>query len=543
MAIGVNVTTSEAPAAAGVPTDTGKAFIVGLADGGPTGAQLVHSIAEFIAIYGPRTSTSSLLYDSVDVYFREVGASAYIARVSDSTAVAASLTINDSGAAGTILATAMSPGVEGNLTYVAVTRQSAATFTADTTSGSPTLANVSSFANVGVGTRVDGAGITAGTIISSLNATAGTITLNANATASATGVTMTPTSFTVLIEDSTGSVLETHGPFATTAQLFADTSSQYVTFTQVGVNTRQPAALSATPLAGGVNATDLTDQSYVDTANAAFPASLGPGQIFAPGRTSNTVWSGLATHAQARNRIAGISLPDSPTAATLIASLGALTASQTLKGYVTPIGSTVIVPDGPGGTTRTVPGTAVWAALRARVSRTGNDNQAPAGINWPLQYVTGFTNTYSDADVLTLAGAGINVFANRFGVPCLFGFRSAATVDPIYNQSSAAAERMALVAQAQALGEPFVFGTLDGRGLEIAKFQGVLQGLIADHWAANALFGASATAAGTVVTAAPVNTAATEQAGQLNANLRVRISKYADQIDIAITVVPITQSV
>jgi hypothetical protein len=67
------------------------------------------------------------------------------------------------------------------------------TFTGDTTSGSATVASVSSFADVTVGSAVSGTGIPARTTVLSINTGASTLTLSHNATASNTGVTITST--------------------------------------------------------------------------------------------------------------------------------------------------------------------------------------------------------------------------------------------------------------------------------------------------------------------------------------------------------------
>ncbi len=68
-----------------------------------------------------------------------------------------------------------------------------ATFTANTTDGSPTLASVSSFTNVAKGRLISGTGIPTGATVLDFDTTAQTITLSANASATATGVTVTPT--------------------------------------------------------------------------------------------------------------------------------------------------------------------------------------------------------------------------------------------------------------------------------------------------------------------------------------------------------------
>ena len=67
------------------------------------------------------------------------------------------------------------------------------TFTANTTNGSPTLANISTLAGIYPNMSISGTGIAASTVISSINGIPGnwTITLSKNATATGTGVTMT----------------------------------------------------------------------------------------------------------------------------------------------------------------------------------------------------------------------------------------------------------------------------------------------------------------------------------------------------------------
>jgi hypothetical protein len=482
--LGVNVTTNEQlQAGAGIPVGTGTLFVAGTCDKGPppsaaTSYIKCQSINDYVTAFGPRTSTSATLYDTLDTFFEEDGSTAYVIRVSDSTAAAAAVTLNDSGTNPTVKVTALTPGTDGDNIYVAVTVASS--------------------------------------------------------------------KFTVSIQDSAGDVLETHGPYSATSALFADTSSAYVSFAQAtgtGNTTNQPVAASAAPLVGGTDANDLTDASHA-TALAGFPKNLGPGTVALPGRTGTTIWQALLSHAQTNDRYAALDMTDSPTAATLITAAGT-TGNSALASYGIFATSSATIPGITPATTRTVPASAVVAALRAQVAATGNDNQAPCGRNWPLRYVEGFTYTYSDADMAALNAAGINTFAIRYGVPCLFGFSTPVSPnnDPIFWQAAPACERMALVAQGGQIMEGFLFDALDGRNLTITAAQGALQGLIADHWRNNALYGAAATDAGAVLVGPPVNTPATEQAGQLNANLKVRISPFAQAVNLTITSVPITQSV
>ena len=66
------------------------------------------------------------------------------------------------------------------------------TFTGNTTNGSAIVTNVSDFANIRVGTRLSGTGITNGTVVNSINLLTSSIRLSGNATATGTGVVLTP---------------------------------------------------------------------------------------------------------------------------------------------------------------------------------------------------------------------------------------------------------------------------------------------------------------------------------------------------------------
>lgn len=294
-----------------------------------------------------------------------------------------------------------------------------------------------------------------------------------------------------------------------------------------------------------------TDAACV-TKLAVFTPDRGPGQVAIPGRPSATIRDGLIAHAKANNRIGLLDLGDTGSAASFVTAL----ATPTDGDYLIPVAGSAIIPGLTPGTTRTVPASAVVAALCARVSATDNDNQWPAGRKWPLRFVTGFTAAYgasslagtqvfSDSDLNTLNTAGINVFAARYGVLCLFGFVTAKlqSADLIFWSGGASRERMALVSEAQALGDYYLFDTLDGQGHVITALAGDLQGLIASHWTAGALYGATALEAGSANLGPPVNTPQTLAAGQLNALLDVRVSPDVESVGINIAFTPVTQSV
>jgi hypothetical protein len=79
----------------------------------------------------------------------------------------------------------------------------------------------------------------------------------------------------------------------------------------------------------------------------------------------------------------------------------------------------------------------------------------------------------------------------------------------------------------------------------ITSLQGVLNTVGLDHYSGGALYddgSGQSSDAFEILTAAPVNTPATAQAKQLNADLNVRIVRYADDVDVQITTIPVSVS-
>lgn len=116
---GTVVVLRETPSVISVPTDTGTAFIAGLTDRGPLQAKLVRSLQELITIYGNRVAYSPL-YDAVEVFFREGGNKAYIARVVGPAATSGTKNLLDAGAGISLVATGIGPGAWSSSYKVAV---------------------------------------------------------------------------------------------------------------------------------------------------------------------------------------------------------------------------------------------------------------------------------------------------------------------------------------------------------------------------------------------------------------------------------------
>lgn len=109
------------------PSDTGTAFVIGLADRGPVNVPvLVRSITQYITTFGPRVSWGAL-YDALDVAFREGLDHAYVVRCVGPAAKTAVGKLTD-GAANTLEVLASSPGEWGNSIKVEVLAAAAGNF-------------------------------------------------------------------------------------------------------------------------------------------------------------------------------------------------------------------------------------------------------------------------------------------------------------------------------------------------------------------------------------------------------------------------------
>lgn len=478
----VTVTLSESPGAnSGVPTSVGTLFAAGVTDQGVTTPVLCQSMTDYTNQYGPRSTTSSDLYDTANYFFANGGSQAYFIRVSDDTATSASLTLEDTTPAATLTVTALTPGTDGNDLYVQVT------------------------------------------------------------------------STDLLIEDGSGDVLETW-PYAdsSNAELIG-VESAYVTIAQVGSKTTAPAVISATALAGGADASDITDANAV-SALAGFTADLGPGVVTLPGRTSATAVVGLFEHALNNNRFAVGEQADASTSAAAIAALDALDIPvEAQKSGIVVQGRPVVY--GTGGVNTTIPASGAVAAVIAQAAATGT-NPVPAFSAFPLNGLVGFTTgqnisqiyptgvNWTQDDINAMADAGLCAFAYKLsGVLCLNEFVTPDTNDDVFFEGTAWIGAMMLVAQCQALGEKYEGAKIDGQGLVLTALHGDLSTIVTNLWTDGVLYGDSADDAASITTGAPVNTATTAEAGQLNAQLAAKIAPYADAVTFDLSILSLTQTV
>ena len=361
--------------------------------------------------------------------------------------------------------------------------------------------------------------------------------LNVQVTASGTA------NFILTITDGTVTV-ETSPPLTDVAAAVAWASqSDYVRAT--ALSTDDPAVVAATSLAGGdADAANITDTEWQDAIDL-FVTELGPGQVSMPGRTTSVAHTALLTHAHERNRAAVLDAPDSGTKATLLTAASSLSAIDGRRQGML-LAPWVTVPGLTTGTTRTVPPSGVVCGMIARVDATFGPNEPAAGELGISRWAVGLSQDgFSGADRTELNGSSVNLLRVLYGDVKLYGYRTLAnpTLDAQWRSFNNSRLIMGIAAEADAIAESYVFAEIDGQGIKLGKFAGDLTGLLMGYWEAGSLFGDTPDDAFSVDIGESVNPLASLEAGDVRAALGVRVSPFAELVQIDIVKVSITEAV
>jgi len=508
---GVSINVSASTSNNKTNASTGTWFVLGTAQGPAGVAVPINSMADFNKYFGQTvngqitgrytvtpgsvTIDSTLLYDSLDVFFREGGINAYVSRVVSSTAV----TAKSPTASGKFLLTAQGAGTWANsasgstngliLTLTSFTANSTVvatatiTYNGQTLAVSPTLGNDTDVINW----------------VNSLPAYQSMCVASAQS-----GTTIFPT---------------------TTAQ----TVNVYLT--------------------GGTDVATADADSVA--ALAVFTDVYGPGNISFPGSTSGTVYANLTNHAATFNRVAILDGANTATASTLISAVTTLQAAVTDPSYAGIFAPWLTIP-GIGATSasqtsgfvfsRTVPPSG-FVAAQCATNDTQNDANVPAaGINnGNLVYATNVTQTWpatstTGNDRQTLNNAGVNVIrlVPNTGTICIYGFRSTA-VDPNWVYLNNVRFRMQVIKDLDIVAEGFVFNEIDGKGHIFAKLNGAIAGVCQGYWTRGSIYGDTPTNAFSVNTGTQINTPTTIAAGQINAAVNLRMSPFGEYVTVNVT--------
>jgi hypothetical protein len=294
-------------------------------------------------------------------------------------------------------------------------------------------------------------------------------------------------------------------------------------------------------------ATGTVDVTKVQAALAKLTPDMGPGQVFMAEQdvtaTLAAIQGALLDHAAASNRIALLHLKDDPVAANLVTAANAIPKANGRYGAV--FAPRAVLPGIASGTQRTVGYDAIVAGILARNDAVMNPNIPAAGVNGQSVYATGLTNTYSEADYSALNIAGVDMSRLIYSGVRTYGWRT--LIDPAGDQSwldlGNARLNMAITAQANAIGENYVFSQLDGRRLTISQFGGELRAMLTPYYEQGALYGETAEDAFYVDVGTSVNTEATIANGELHAVIEVRMSPFAEYVVIEIVKVATTQAI
>jgi hypothetical protein len=444
-------------------------------------------MTQYASYLGARTSTSQTIYDSLDEFFHDGGVQAYVSVVAGPSAVNASVVLQDTAtpsAVNTLTVTASGPGTWGNGVSVQVT------------AGTASNSYVLSVLNNGV------------------------------------IVAQSPNLF-----------------FPSDAITWASSLPSYqvlVTITNDGSATSPPNNNPATgtfALTGGVdNYAGITETQWTN-ALTAFTTNLGPGQVSAPGHTTAAGYVALAAHASTYNRVALLDVADNSSASTLVSqSTTFQTSAGNESSFAAFFAPWVQIPGiystNPAAVSpvplRTVPPSAVAAALMAANDQTNDANDPAAGPNGQSSYAIGVTQQYTAASLALLNGAGIDVIKNVNGVITLYGYRST-SLDPNWVYLNNVRFRMQVQNDFDIIGEQFMFNEIDGQGHLFSRINAALSGRCQAYWTNGSLYGSTPAQAFQINTGPQVNTPATIAAGQVNAECLLHMSQFGEFVVISVT--------
>lgn len=475
---GVVVTSSAVLARTGPPTDTGVWGVTGLTERGPTGTAVP---VRSLNEYVRRMGGRVIygqLYDALETFFADGGGQAYVSRVVGPAATVGSVTLMDR--AGVPVATL----------------------------------------------RIDalGAGAWSSSVLVSI----------ANGSQ--------PNTFTIIVE---------YPDAATEVERFADlanpaaavnalSNSEYVRAVDLASATaapnNNPAVVTDVAMSAGTDdRAAITDTQWTG-ALPAFTRDLGSMQVSAPGRSTTAALQAIIDHCNANRRTAILDGADNSAAGTLTALAAGLTADER-AGLFAPW---VNIPGLTSDTTRPVPPSAVVAGIIARNDRIFPAAIAAAGETGRSRYALGVRQTFTDAEREQLNDGGVNVLRDNQGAQ-VYGWRTTFNADP-WRFLSQARARMLVESQAEAAADRFVFATIDGQGLVFAQLEGQLAGLLDRLQTAGVIYGSPEDRGWRVDVSSAVNTPATIAAGQIRANVYVRLSPVGELIRIEIVKIPIGQA-
>ncbi len=277
---------------------------------------------------------------------------------------------------------------------------------------------------------------------------------------------------------------------------------------------------------------------------AAFTADLGPGCVVIAGQDHTAVGEYIGAHCAAANRIGIVTGADTDTTVAQIVAASGVIAGYTSADRLVLAWPNVKIPTAAGLVT--VEPTGFVAGVRARAHGIVGPWQSPLQEEYgSARFVAGVSTSTTDAEFLTLWNGDVSPIRVVGSKLRLYGYKTVAapTGDTSGNLQGAQFRDLVNVIAYQAglIAERYVGVTVDGRGLRLSGFNGALSGMLSTYAQAGALFaqiaedGTEVDPGYVVDTSSNVNSPASLAAGNLNAEVGVRLSPTAEFVTINIT--------
>lgn len=358
-------------------------------------------------------------------------------------------------------------------------------------------------------------------------------------------ITLSGGSITITVKEGSSTV-ETSPPLDTNSEAVEwAKASTYVEVEDISAaESAGDAKTQSLTLSGGKDDVAGTGTAQIEDAFDLLTKDLGPGQVAAPGFTSEAVHKALLTHASATNRKALLDDPIESSASELISHVTALRGATAKDGCI--LGSWAVVPGVSLGTSRKVPYSGIQIGLIARSEGEGNNpNKAAAGPRGKSRYATDLVTKFTDTERGELDEAGVITSIMVRGIITTYGNVTCVnqTTEPNWKSFSASRLVMGVAAKANEIMESYDFEEIDGHGLVFKKLEGDLSGAACmPFYLANALYGQTPAEAFFVNTGPDVNTPTSIAAEELKAQIGIRVSSSASFLETEVVKVPITES-
>lgn len=305
----------------------------------------------------------------------------------------------------------------------------------------------------------------------------------------------------------------------------------------ITVEVKGAKSASSEPAVEGVLAEPRAAPSDLPGALALLTKDLGPGQIVVPGADGQATsgQNAMLSTAATTNRIALLDPPAASLSASALTTLaGTLSAAAEARYGALFAPTALVAPYAVGSGLRVVPFSAIAAGLIARNDASGSPNRPAAGDNGQSRWAVDLGYVYTEAERGSLNDAGVDLARLIYGGVELYGYRTLAPASSGWLALNNARLNMAIVAEAEAIGERYVFRQIDGRRVTISQFAADLTSMLVAYYEQGSLFGTTADDAFYVDVGPQVNTLATIAAGELHAVIACRMSPFAERVYIEI---------